>query len=111
MRAAILQVLALAAVAACEPTNVPVATAEAQCARNVMASGPATPTVSIGIGTGSGNWNPNRRGVSTGVAVATTIPVGGAATASLSDQYDACVLRRSGQLPVTPLAQRPEVRG
>jgi hypothetical protein len=101
MRPALPLVLALGA---CAPQLVPVEVAEAQCVRSVLSGGAGNPSLSLGIGTSSGNHS----GLSTGIGLSTTFPVG---SRSPAEQYDACVLRRSGQPPVTPFADRPELRG
>lgn len=85
--------------------------AEAQCVRSVLDSG--RNTVSIGVGTGTGvgfgglGWD-DGWGSGSAVGVSTTIPVG---SSNPEAAYSDCVLRKSGKLPDTPLAQRPEIVG
>ncbi len=99
--------------AACAPqARVPVDVAEAQCVRRVL-TGEANTAVTIGVGTGYGGfgwggygWGNGWGG--TGVAVSTTLPAAGRDPEA---DYNSCVLRKAGQMPDTPLAQRPEVKG
>lgn len=91
---------------------VPVDVAEAQCV-GVVLNGGSESSVSIGVGTGGGvgfgglGWDDDWDGC-TGVAVSTTIPVN---TSDPEAAYNSCVLRKAGQAPDTPLAQRPEIKG
>jgi hypothetical protein len=104
----------LATLSACAPQPlVPVDVAEAQCVRALLNQGSNT-AVTIGVGAGGGGlgwggygWDDGWGG--SGVAVSTTLPV--ATGGNPEADYNSCVLRRSGQMPDTPLAERPEIRG
>jgi hypothetical protein len=106
--------LILATLSACAPQPlVPVDLAEAQCVRAVLNTDSNT-AVTIGVGAGGGGlgwggygWDDGWGG--TGVAVSTTLPVAGGGNPEAD--YNSCVLRRSGQMPDTPLSERPEVKG
>jgi hypothetical protein len=103
----------LLALAACAPqTRIPVDLAEAQCVQSVLAGGTGSNSaVTVGIGTGYGGWGWGGGGWGgTGVAMSTTLPVGGSG-GSPAQQYNNCVLRKSGQPPFTPFADRPELKG
>ena len=103
--------LAAVVLAACVPQSgsqtVPVEVAEAECARSVIAANQTTVGATVRLTTGNSNRTSNRREHRSGASVSAAFPLG---SASLTDQYNSCVLRRSGQPPVTPLGQRPEVR-
>jgi hypothetical protein len=90
--------------AACAQPLVPVDVAEEQCLRSVLSGGAGNSSLSLGIGTSTGNHS----GVSTGIGLSTTIPVG---SRSPADQYDACVFRKSGQPPRQPLYTRTDWQG
>lgn len=97
--------LLLAAVS-CAPTDLPVALAETQCMQYALnGGGSVTVGMSIGTGNWNGGWGGNGAGV--GITAATTLPPA-QGTAQI---YNSCVQRRSGQPPVTPFDQRPELRG
>ena len=101
--------LAMAALLLAGCAQVPLAEAEAQCARAVVYGGGSDTAVTVGIGTGSGGWGWGwgGSGLGAGVALSTTLPVRNPDPAA---EYDACVYRKSGQPPLTPFAQRPELR-
>ena len=92
-------------VAAC--TQIPVEHAEAQCVQTALYGGGTQSAVTIGIGTGYGGWG---WGGSTGAGIAMTTTLPQQPTDPATD-YNACVRRKSGQPPVTPFDQRPEVQG
>jgi hypothetical protein len=106
--------LALVLPAGCVQPGPPVSVdvAEAQCVRSVLGGGSQS-TVSIGVGTGVGvgfggwGWDDDW-GRGSGVGVSTTIPV---RPSDPEAAYNSCVLRKAGQPPDTPLAQRPEIVG
>ncbi len=105
---------AAAALAGCAPPKpVPVDLAEAQCVQQVLSGNTGNTSVTFGVGTGYGGWGWDGPGYGgwggTGVAVSTTVPV--ASRVDPAQQYNDCVIRRSGQLPVTPFAKRPELKG
>jgi hypothetical protein len=87
--------------------RLPVDEAEAQCARAALSGGSST-AVTVGIGTGYGGWSYGVSGAGAGIAMTTTLPQRSSIPSAAS--YDACVRRKAGQPPVTPLAQRPELR-
>ena len=92
-------------VAAC--TQIPVEQAEAQCVQSALYGGGAQSAVTIGIGTGYGGWGWGG-GTGAGIAMSTTLPQQPTDPATA---YTACVRRKSGQPPVTPFGQRPELQG
>ena len=105
---------AAAALAGCAPPKpVPVDLAEAQCVQQVLSGSTGNTSVTFGVGTGYGGWGWGGPGYGgwggTGVAVSTTVPV--ASRVDPAQQYNDCVIRRSGQPPVTPFAKRPELKG
>jgi hypothetical protein len=63
--------------------------------------------MSTGFGDWNDGWGGGWGGSGVGVAVATEIPSGRSPAAT----YNACVLRRAGQPPLTPFNERPELRG
>lgn len=89
------------------PAPIPVGQAEAQCVQNVLQGGGSSSQVTVGIGTGNVGWGGGWGG--TGIAMSTALPVGGG-TGSPAQQYTDCVIRKSGQPPVTPFNQRPELK-
>jgi hypothetical protein len=104
--------------AACAPqptAPIPVDVAEAQCVRQAL-GGDSNSAVTIGVGTGTGGigwggwgWDDGWGwGGGTGVAVSTTLPQ---TPGNPEGAYNACVLRKSGFMPDTPLSERPEVKG
>ena len=98
--------LVLAAMlAAC--TQIPVEQAETQCVQTALYGGGSQSAVTVGIGTGYGGWGWGG-GTGAGIAMSTTLPVQASDPAT---EYTACVRRKSGQPPVTPFGQRPEVQG
>jgi len=103
--------LALAALlAACTEIpveQIPVEQAETQCVQTALYGGGSQSAVTVGIGTGYGGWGWGG-GTGAGIAMTTTLPVRASDPAT---EYDACVRRKSGQPPVTPFGQRPEVQG
>jgi hypothetical protein len=100
---------ALAPLGACTPPVIPVDQAEAECMRIVMYGGGSQSAVTVGIGTGYGGWGGWGWGGGSGVGVgmSTTLPT---QPDDPARQYDACVRRKSGQPPVTPFAERPELK-
>lgn len=90
--------------AAC--TQIPVDQAEADCMRVALYGGGTQSAVTVGIGTGYGGWGWGG-GTGAGIAMSTTLPVQASDPAT---EYNACVRRKSGQPPVTPFGQRPEVQ-
>ena len=110
-------VLACWLAASCTPTNQPMAQAEAQCVQYALNGGGGV-TVGMSVGTGSGNWNDGRGGwgngwggsgvgVGVGMTAVTQLPP----SQGMAQVYNTCVQRRTGQPPVTPFNQRPELRG
>lgn len=112
MRRILAAVLCLPAVG-CAPTNLPVEVAEAQCVQYALNGGGGV-TVGMSVGTGNfnsgwGGWNNGwgGNGVGVGMTAVTELP----APQGMAQVYNSCVQRRSGQPPVTPFNQRPELRG
>lgn len=90
MRAAVLVCLALAG---CAP--VPLAVAEQQCFRAQSRGSGGDTRLAIGIG--AGDWG------GSGVSLSTAVPLGASGSAADPELgYATCVLRRTGQPPVTP---------
>ena len=87
---------------ACTP--IPVDQAEAACVRRVLSGGGPQGAFTLGIGAGYGG----RGGGGAGIAVSTTVPL---QTADPATDYANCVRRTSGEPPVTPFGQRPELQG
>jgi hypothetical protein len=87
----------------CAPRNLPMELAEAQCVQVALGGGGG---LTVGVSTGAAGFGNDGWG-GLGVAVATEIPSG----RSPASTYNACVLRRTGLPPVTPFADRPELRG
>jgi hypothetical protein len=97
----------------CAPTNLPVEVAEAQCMQYALNGGGG---VTVGMSVGTGNWNDGwgggwGSGRSSGVGVGMTAVTQLPPSQGMAQVYNSCVLRRSGQPPVTPFNQRPELRG
>jgi hypothetical protein len=95
----------------CAPTNLPMDVAEAQCVQYALGGGGG---VTVGMSVGTGNWNNGGwgggwggNGVGVGMTAVTQLPP----TQGMAQVYNACVQRRTGQPPVTPFNQRPEIRG
>ncbi len=97
--------LLAATLAAC--TQIPVEQAETHCVQTALYGGGSQSAVTFGIGTGYGGWGWGG-GTGAGIAMTTTLPQQPTDPAT---EYAACVRRKSGQLPVTPFGQRPEVQG
>lgn len=95
------------------PRPVPVELAEAQCVQQVLSGTTGNSSVTFGVGTGYGGWGWDGPGYGgwggSGVAISTTVPT--ASQSNPAQQYNDCVIRRSGQPPVTPFAKRPELKG
>lgn len=90
--------LSLAGLAACAPpVPVPVEQAERDCLYDAVSA--RSPRTSIAIGIGSGGR--------TGLGVATEFSPDYLSGRTPSQAFDACVRRRSGRAPVTPLAGQP----
>jgi hypothetical protein len=87
----------------CAPRNLPMELAEAQCVQYALGGGGG---LTVGVSTGAASFGNDGWG-GLGVAVATEIPSGRSPAAV----YNACVLRRTGQPPLTPFADRPELQG
>lgn len=101
----------LLSVSACAPTNVPMDLAEAQCMQYALNGGGGV-TVGMSVGTGgwdNGGWGGGwgGSGVGVGMTAVTQLPP----TQGMAKVYTQCVQRRTGQPPVTPFGQRPELRG
>ena len=88
-------------------TQIPVEQAETQCVQTALSGGGSQSAMTFGIGTGYGGWGWGG-GTGAGIAMSTTLPVQASDPAT---EYTACVRRKSGQPPVTPFGQRPEVQG
>jgi hypothetical protein len=94
-----------AMLAAC--TQIAVEQAETQCVQTALYGGGPQSAVRFGIGTGYGGWGWGG-GTGAGIAMTTTLSQQPTDPAT---EYTACVRRKSGQPPVTPFGQRPEVQG
>ena len=99
--------------ASCAPTNQPMAVAEAACMQYALGGGGG---VTVGMSVGTGTWNNGRsgwgndwggNGVGVGMTAVTRLPP----AQGMAQVYAQCVQRRTGQPPVTPFDQRPELRG
>ncbi len=92
----------MAALAACGP--VPVDQAERSCLDAArLAQGPRT-GVTLGVGTDGSR-------VRTGLGVSVDLSGDYVAGRDPAAAFDRCVMRRSGRMPVVPLAQQPGWRG
>jgi hypothetical protein len=102
---------ALALLAGCAPPPAPISVdlAEAQCVRQVLNGGDTSTSLTLGVGGGFGGWGWDDGWSGTGVALSATLPP--APSRNPEADYDACVIRKSGQAPDTPLSERPEVKG
>ena len=93
----------LAMLAGCAPALVPVEQAERSCLTDIHAARPDT-RVSMGVVAGPHGVRPHA-GLS--VSMSGTTMMG----RDPSDEFNRCVMRRSGQMPTRPLAQQPAVAG
>lgn len=97
-----LSLLALATLSACGP--VPVAQAQQECLEDARLAVRPRGEVAVGVGIGPGGTRPTG---SVGLTVSSDYIMG----RDPSDVYNRCVLRRSGQMPVTALSDQPGWRG
>ncbi len=113
MKLQILGASACLLAASCAPTNMPMEQAEAQCVQYALGGGGG---VTVGMSVGTGNWDNSwggwgygrgNSGVGVGMTASTQLPP----SQGMAQVYANCVQRRTGQPPVTPFNQRPELRG